>query len=167
MASLFFCFLMIPPPPTPTLFPYTTLFRSGPAHDASGALRRGGIPRPPAHGDESPTVDGRGRAGGDPRGVDGPRGARQVGRRPMRDLEEIIDKALRAMLPVLINSERGRLHPTVIARLERPLLAGVLAAAGGSQLEAARILWIKRNTLRKRLRLLGLAESRLASARRA
>src|SRR5205085_8550366 len=26
----FYCF-MIPPPPTPTLFPYTTLFRSNPA----------------------------------------------------------------------------------------------------------------------------------------
>ena len=85
----------------------------------------------------------------------------------MRDLEEIIGEALRAMLPVLINSERGRLHRTVIARLERPLLAGVLAAAGGNQLEAARILGINRNTLRKRLRLLGLAESRLASVRRA
>src|SRR5438552_16564781 len=137
MASLFFCFLMIPPPPTPTLFPYTTLFRSGPAHDASGALRRGGIPRPPAHGDESPTVDGRGRAGGDPRGVDGPRGARQVGRRPMRDLEEIIGEALRAMLPVLINSERGRLHRTVIARLERAVSAGADPADGGHHRAAA------------------------------
>ena len=85
----------------------------------------------------------------------------------MRDLEEIIGEALHAMLPVLIANERGRLHRTVIARLERPLLAAVLAAAGGNQLEAARILGINRNTLRKRLRLLGLAEPRLSTARRA
>ena len=83
----------------------------------------------------------------------------------MRDLEEIIGEALHAMLPALIDNERGRLHRAVIARLERPLLAGVLAAAGGNQLEAARILGINRNTLRKRLRLLGLAEPRLSTAR--
>jgi two-component system nitrogen regulation response regulator GlnG len=85
----------------------------------------------------------------------------------MRDLEQIIGEALHAMLPGLIDNERGRLHRSVIARLERPLLAAVLAAAGGNQLEAARILGINRNTLRKRLRLLGLAEPRLSTARRA
>ena len=83
----------------------------------------------------------------------------------MRDLEEIIGEALHATLPALIDNERGRLHRAVIARLERPLLAAVLAAAGGNQLEAARILGINRNTLRKRLRLLGLAEPRLSTAR--
>jgi two-component system, NtrC family, nitrogen regulation response regulator GlnG len=84
-----------------------------------------------------------------------------------RDLEEIIGEALHAQLPTLIDHERGRLHRAVIARLERPLLAAVLAAAGGNQLEAARILGINRNTLRKRLRLLGLAEPRVSSAPRA
>jgi two-component system nitrogen regulation response regulator GlnG len=82
----------------------------------------------------------------------------------MRDLEQIIGEALHAMLPALIDNERGRLHRTVVASLERPLLAAVLAAAGGNQLEAARILGINRNTLRKRLRLLGLAERQVPSA---
>src|SRR5438105_13161583 len=36
--SVRFFFFMIPPPPRSTLFPYTTLFRSGPAHRR--ALRR-------------------------------------------------------------------------------------------------------------------------------
>jgi two-component system nitrogen regulation response regulator GlnG len=80
----------------------------------------------------------------------------------MRDLEEVLAETLRATLPSLIDAERGRLHRALIARLERPLFAAVLAAAGGNQLEAARILGINRNTLRKRLRLLGLSEARVA-----
>src|SRR4051794_12861796 len=31
-------FLIIPPPPTSTLFPYTTLFRSGPLPDAMASI---------------------------------------------------------------------------------------------------------------------------------
>src|SRR3989449_2924279 len=45
----FFFFLMIRRPPRSTLFPYTTLFRSG-----------GGLPRPDGHGAQAP-VHGRER----------------------------------------------------------------------------------------------------------
>jgi two-component system nitrogen regulation response regulator GlnG len=76
------------------------------------------------------------------------------------DLEHVLAETLRAALPSLIATERGRLHRALVAQLERPLFAAVLAAAGGNQLEAARILGINRNTLRKRLRLLGLHERR-------
>jgi two-component system nitrogen regulation response regulator GlnG len=76
------------------------------------------------------------------------------------DLEHVLAETLRATLPSLIATERGRLHRAPVAQLERPLFAAVLAAAGGNQLEAARILGINRNTLRKRLRLLGLHERR-------
>ncbi len=77
----------------------------------------------------------------------------------MRDPEQMLGEVLRAILPALIDAERGRLHRALVARLERPLFAAVLEAAGGNQLEAARILGINRNTLRKRLRLLGLIRS--------
>src|SRR4030095_3866316 len=40
--------------------------------------------------------------------------------------------------------------------LELPLLRHVLDFSGGNQLKAARLLGINRNTLRKRLRVLGL-----------
>lgn len=76
---------------------------------------------------------------------------------PARDLEQILGDALRALLPALIETERGRLHRLIAAHVERIVLAAVLAASAGNQLEAARILGINRNTLRKRLRLLGLA----------
>jgi two-component system nitrogen regulation response regulator GlnG len=82
----------------------------------------------------------------------------------MGELEQALREALQAALPSLIDAERGRLYHVVIAQLERPLLGAVLARARGNQLEAARILGINRNTLRKRLRTLGLAEARVATA---
>jgi len=40
--------------------------------------------------------------------------------------------------------------------VEQPLLRHALELCGGNQLKAAKLLGINRNTLRKRLRLLGL-----------
>jgi len=53
-------------------------------------------------------------------------------------------------------ADGGRLYRTVIARVELPLLRHALELCGGNQLKAAKMLGINRNTLRKRLRLLGL-----------
>jgi two-component system nitrogen regulation response regulator GlnG len=47
-------------------------------------------------------------------------------------------------------------YRAVMARIERPLLRHALELSGGNQLRAARLLGINRNTLRKRLRQLGL-----------
>ena len=49
------------------------------------------------------------------------------------------------------------LHATLVERVERPLLAAVLAEVGGNQLRAASILGLNRNTLRKRIRELGIS----------
>ncbi len=84
----------------------------------------------------------------------------------MREIEKIVEEALPAMLAALIDAERGHVYRAVVAQVERPLFAAVLAASRGNQLEAARILGINRNTLRKRLRLLGLAEPKMEAARR-
>jgi two-component system, NtrC family, nitrogen regulation response regulator GlnG len=56
--------------------------------------------------------------------------------------------------------EDGSLHERIIAEVERPLIEAVLARCGQNQLRAARILGINRNTLRKRLDLLGIDPSR-------
>jgi DNA-binding protein Fis len=50
------------------------------------------------------------------------------------------------------------LYDDVIARVERPLLELVLEQVGGNQLRAAEILGLNRNTLRKKLGELGIAE---------
>ncbi len=70
--------------------------------------------------------------------------------------EELVE----GLLPTLVRevSERasGKVYRSVMMRVELPLLRHALELSGGNQLRAARLLGINRNTLRKRLRLLGL-----------
>jgi len=70
------------------------------------------------------------------------------------------DRLLNAVLPTVVRgaaaSEGGRLYRSVMSRVEMPLLRLALELSAGNQLKAARLLGINRNTLRKRLRLLGL-----------
>jgi Fis family transcriptional regulator len=47
-------------------------------------------------------------------------------------------------------------YNAVIEEVERPLLKTVLARVNGNQTHAARVLGINRNTLRKKMRALGL-----------
>jgi two-component system nitrogen regulation response regulator GlnG len=52
-------------------------------------------------------------------------------------------------------------YERLLAEVERPLLRACLAATGGNQLKAARLLGLNRNTLRKKLNVLkidGLSE---------
>ena len=56
----------------------------------------------------------------------------------------------------------GELYDAALAAFERPLFAHALAATGGNQLRAARLLGINRNTLRKRL--LDLAMTRIEAS---
>jgi two-component system nitrogen regulation response regulator GlnG len=48
------------------------------------------------------------------------------------------------------------LYGRILAEVERPLLVQCLAAAGGNQIRAARLLGLNRNTLRKKLREHGI-----------
>lgn len=73
---------------------------------------------------------------------------------------EEFDRLLSTVLPTVVRDsgalEGGRLYRSVMARVEAPLLRHALELSAGNQLKAARLLGINRNTLRKRLRLLGL-----------
>jgi two-component system nitrogen regulation response regulator GlnG len=63
---------------------------------------------------------------------------------------------IRAELARLQGSLDGRLRGYFVACVERPLLELVLRRAGGNQVKAADLLGINRNTLRKRIKELGV-----------
>jgi two-component system, NtrC family, nitrogen regulation response regulator GlnG len=72
---------------------------------------------------------------------------------------QAFDDLVSTTLPSLVTevtSQGGRLYRSVMARVEQPLLRHALELCGGNQLKAAKLLGINRNTLRKRLRQLGL-----------
>jgi two-component system nitrogen regulation response regulator GlnG len=82
--------------------------------------------------------------------------------------EELVNTALPSFVREAALVENGRLYRSVMTKIELPLLRQALELSGGNQLRAARLLGINRNTLRKRLRLLGLlpqAEARAPSTR--
>jgi two-component system nitrogen regulation response regulator GlnG len=64
---------------------------------------------------------------------------------------------MRAELARLKDTSDGRLHAHFVTLVERPLLELMLRRTGGNQLKAAELLGINRNTLRKRLRELGVS----------
>ena len=70
--------------------------------------------------------------------------------------ERMVAAALPLFVDEVVAEEKGRLYRAVLTRVERPLLRHALELSGGNQLKAARLLGINRNTLRKRLRQLGL-----------
>jgi two-component system nitrogen regulation response regulator GlnG len=70
--------------------------------------------------------------------------------------EEVPRDWIRAELQRLDGTLDGRLHEHFVACLERPLLELTLRRTGGNQLKAAEMLGINRNTLRKRIRDLGV-----------
>ena len=56
------------------------------------------------------------------------------------------------------------LHARYLLRVERPLILQTLRATGGNQIKAAEILGINRNTLRKKIRTLGIDAKRAVQA---
>jgi two-component system nitrogen regulation response regulator GlnG len=76
----------------------------------------------------------------------------------------MITNTVPALADELLGSRPGAVYRAAVAILERPLLAHVLAATGGNQLRAARLLGLNRNTLRKRCRELGLELPRAPTA---
>jgi two-component system nitrogen regulation response regulator GlnG len=77
-----------------------------------------------------------------------------------QSLEAIIEAKLRAALMQEDIIEINDLYNMVLYQMERPLLRIILEKTGGNQLQAARILGINRNTLRKKITTLGICPAR-------
>ncbi|MDD4954243.1 MAG: helix-turn-helix domain-containing protein [Candidatus Omnitrophica bacterium] len=55
---------------------------------------------------------------------------------------------------------QGSLYKSVLEKVERPLLEHILQRTAGNQLKAARILGINRNTMRSKIKKLGIDVAR-------
>jgi two-component system nitrogen regulation response regulator GlnG len=73
--------------------------------------------------------------------------------RPRRDvvLEEIIESKLGEFVKGMRNGSARNLHPMLISAVERPLIAHALKETNGNQIQAAHLLGMNRNTLRKKI----------------
>lgn len=71
-------------------------------------------------------------------------------------LRRLVTNAIPPLIAQLATSSPGRVYRDALELLERPLLVHALELTGGNQLQAARLLGLNRNTLRKRCRQLRL-----------
>lgn len=71
-------------------------------------------------------------------------------------LEEMLSQRLEEILQASCLDSMTDLYSSLLEQVERPLFFRVLEKTRGNQLQAARILGINRNTLRKRMRELGI-----------
>lgn len=69
-------------------------------------------------------------------------------------LEEIVHKKLASFLSRFNELDAMELYTTIIQMVERPLISLVLQKTNGNQIQAAKVLGINRNTLRKMIRTL-------------
>lgn len=72
------------------------------------------------------------------------------------DIGRCVQKALDAYFRDLDGERPAPLHDMVMACVERPLLEYVMTLVDGNQTEAAEVLGMTRNTLRKKLKVYGL-----------
>ncbi len=77
---------------------------------------------------------------------------------PVREgtLERLVQDRLEECVRGLGSRPSANLYELVLGLVERPLFQAVLRETGGNQLRAAALLGINRNTLRKKLRALGI-----------
>jgi|TARA_B110000438_G_C15549624_1_gene536329 Fis family transcriptional regulator, factor for inversion stimulation protein len=66
-------------------------------------------------------------------------------------LSEWLQKTVKKYITVMNGGDSGHLHDLVITGVEKPLLKMVLNETNGNQTQAANILGINRNTLRKKM----------------
>ena len=90
-----------------------------------------------------------------------------VQEKPAQDgLSATVERHLRAYFAAHeLNLPASGLYDRVLQEVERPLLSIVLAECHGNQLKAAELLGLNRNTLRKKIRALGITAGRQKSSR--
>jgi two-component system nitrogen regulation response regulator GlnG len=73
-----------------------------------------------------------------------------------KKIKEIVDKMLQTEGYAVTEEREGQLYRSVLDKVEKQLLEYVLERTEGNQLKSARILGINRNTLRSKVKSLGI-----------
>jgi Fis family transcriptional regulator, factor for inversion stimulation protein len=66
-------------------------------------------------------------------------------------LEKWLDKSIKQYVGAMNEENNGHLHELIMGGIEKPLVEIVLKETNGNQTQAANILGINRNTLRKKI----------------
>jgi DNA-binding protein Fis len=80
---------------------------------------------------------------------------RVVRKNDIRDLA-FIRESIVELEDALFDEKEGQLYKSVLEAIERPLIEHMLERTEGNQLKAARILGINRNTMRAKIKKLGI-----------
>ena len=73
----------------------------------------------------------------------------------LKDLVSLEDKIIE-LENSLYNEKKGLLYKSILEVVEKPLIEHILERTDGNQLKAARILGINRNTMRSKIKKLGI-----------
>jgi two-component system nitrogen regulation response regulator GlnG len=89
-----------------------------------------------------------------------------IASQPQETIPTTIEAFLQTQLQRYFSAHAGALpapglYDRLLARVERPLIMQTLRATGGNQIKAAEILGLNRNTLRKKMRELGIDAKQL------
>tara|TARA_Y100000588_G_scaffold94878_1_gene102895 strand:+ start:1200 stop:2591 length:1392 start_codon:yes stop_codon:yes gene_type:complete len=84
------------------------------------------------------------------------------------DIESYFRTKLATVIPALTDEDGSDFYDHTIKSVEKPLMELVLKESGGNRIKAARLLGMNRNTLSKKLQLLGLVDqvSKISSKRK-
>ena len=75
----------------------------------------------------------------------------QQGKTRDASLESYLEMKMGDFVKDMRNGSARNLHPILISAVERPLIASALRETQGNQIQAAELLGLNRNTLRKKI----------------
>ncbi|MDD5097008.1 MAG: helix-turn-helix domain-containing protein [Candidatus Omnitrophica bacterium] len=77
----------------------------------------------------------------------------------MDEQAEEIEKALKELDRMFLRGKEGKIYHIMLDALDKSLITNTLAITFGNQIKAARLLGINRNTLRAKIKKLGISLS--------
>lgn len=81
-----------------------------------------------------------------------------------RNIDSLRDKVIE-LEDFLYKEKRGLLYKSILEAVEKPLIEHTLEQTEGNQLKAAKILGINRNTIRAKIKRMGIDVTRWKAAR--